>query len=171
LGTWVVPTLDADFTTDIEDLFIAYIFDKWSLADPLKGSAAVDQNSSISFRPGFFDGSKPYEVCALQTRTVAEKRDSGHYVFQTEIEVMQRARRLQDDLDPTTPLTMLKTMEAEVRRIVMAYRAYEIPGVDGLNYNGYEMYYNPDDTYAKSDWSLSTKVSVFYQKQDSSNVV
>lgn len=160
----IVPILEQDFTEDIEDLVVPHLFQKWSLVEPQKGTAEVDQNASISFRPGFFNGSKPYEVCVIQTNTVAEKKTQGQYIFLTNLEIMQKARRLTTGDDPTKPLEMLKKMEEEIRRIILAYNENEIPGIDNLIYNGYEMYYNHDDTYAKSEWSLSTKVSAFYQK-------
>lgn len=156
--SWVVPSLQQDFTTDLEDLVIAYIQSKWSLADP----ATTD----IGFRPGFFDYTKTYEVCSLQTMTVTRREDIPHYIFVTDIPIYCRARRLNTDEDPTAPLAVLDLMEIEVRRIAFTYRTYDIPGIDQMVYDGFERIYNPTDDYAKSDWSSVTRLKVLYQKQN-----
>ena len=58
---WVVPILEADFDTDIEDMVINHIQTNWSLADP--------SSTAVRFRAGLFDYHGPYECAAIQTIT------------------------------------------------------------------------------------------------------
>src|SRR6266540_1019675 len=95
-STWVVPVLQRDFDTDIEDLIIPYIETQWLLSDP--------SQTTVKFRPGLFDYSVPYEACALQTTTRASKETNGQYTFVTDIPISMRAKRLTTDEDPTRPL-------------------------------------------------------------------
>ena len=153
----VVPVLEQDFTTDLEDMLIGFIQANWTSTDP----AASD----IGFRPGLFNYHRPYEVCALQTVTMCEKLNTGfNYKFITDVPVAMRARRLTTDENPTRPLQILTQMEQEVQRIIPKTAMYPIPGIDRLIYDGFERVYDSTDTYSKSEWASLSRVKMLYQK-------
>lgn len=153
----VVPILEQDFTTDVEDMLIQYIESQWILTDP----AVAD----IGFRPGLFNYHRPYEVCCLQTVTMCEKLNSGlSYKFITDVPVAMRARRLTTDENPTQPLFLLVQMEIELQRIIFNSGLYTINGIDRLIFDGFDRLYEPTDTWAKTEWASITRVKMLYQK-------
>lgn len=153
----MVPILEQDFTTDVEDMLIQYIQSNWVGIDPPK--------ADISFRPGLFNYTGPYEVCCLQTVTLCEKLNSGlNYKFLTDVPVAMRARRLTTEEEPTRPLQLLVQMETELQRIIMKSGMYAIPGIDRLIFDGYDRYYDNNDTWAKSEWASTSTVKMLYQK-------
>lgn len=155
-GTLVVPILEADFTTDLEDMLINYIQSNWILADPAA--------SEIGFRPGLFNYHRPYEVCCMQTVTIPEKKSAVSYKFTTDTPVAMRAKRLTTADEPTKPLAMLSVMETELQRIILQSQMYSIPGIDRIIYDGFDRVYDNTDTYSKAEWASVTRVKMLYQK-------
>ena len=169
--TWVVPELGADFTQDFEDIIIQYIYDKWAINNPAKGTTMQTDYESepdtISFKPGFPDFFRPYEVACVQTRTTPEEEMGGKFVFTTALDIMLRMKRIERDAIEVDQ--QLENMEEEMQRIIEDYTQNEIPGIMDLVYDGNistERVYNARDSYAKSDWRSIVHIKVFYQKED-----
>ena len=168
--TWLVPELDDDFSEDFEDTIIQYIFDKWSILVPAKGSNMKPDYESepdtVSFKPGFPDFFRPYEICCVQTRTLLLEKIDGKHVFTTGLDVMIRMKRIERDAIDTEP--QLENMENEVQRIIENYEG-EIVGIKDLVYDenpSVQRVYNGTDNWAKSDWRSVVRIKVFYEKED-----
>lgn len=151
----------SDFTTDFEDLLRDFIFSKWSLADPAKGSAVQDTNATIEFRSGLPSEFKPYAVLFLtrETRLIdAPGPRTMHY--QTIVDVTTIAKRLsRDNVD-----AQLGNMEREIQRICMQYSSFQIAGIMNLQYLGFQRIYDNTDTWAKSRWVSVHQVAMSYVK-------
>ena len=170
MSTWIVPELDADFDYDFEDRIIEYIFDKWQISDPQKDTTMhTEDGEKVSFKAGFPDYFRPYEVCCVQTRTLLLEKINGTHVFTTGLDVMIRMKRLVRDAIDFEP--QMENMENEIQRIVEHYDAQEITGIKDLVYDenpSVQRVYNARDSYAKSDWRSLVRIKVLYQKDDTS---
>ena len=170
MSTWIVPELEADFTQDFEDTIIQYIYDNWQATDPAKDvTPQTEDGEKVSFKAGFPDYFRPYEVCCVQTRTDLLEKIDGKFVFSTGIDIMCRMKRIERDAIDVDP--QLENMEEEIQRIVEHYDPNEIVGIKDLVYNdnvSAERVYNARDSYAKSDWRSIIHIKVFYEKEDTS---
>lgn len=173
MSTWVVPEIGADFTEDFEDTIIQYIYDKWSINNPAKGTTLQTDYESepdtISFKPGFPDYFRPYECACVQARTEPLEKIGGKWVFTTGLDIMVRMKRIERDAIEVDP--QLENMEEEVQRIVEDYIPNEITGIMDLVYSdnvSTERVYGARDSFAKSDWRSVIHIKVFYQKEDTS---
>ncbi len=168
MSTWQVPELGTDFIQDFEDIIIQFIYDKWTVTDPAKGSQMqTDEPDTVSFKPGFPDFFRPYEVACVQTRTTPEEKMGGKWVFTTGLDVMCRMKRI--ERDGIAEDIQLENMEREIQRIVEAYIPNEITGIMDIVYDdntSTEKVYGARDTCAKSDWRTIVHIKVFYQKED-----
>lgn len=169
-ATYIVPELGTDFTQDFEDLLIAYIFSKWGITAPQKGSSVTHADAVIHFRPGFPSWRKPFEVLALQTTTeVMEVLEHQRMWLQkTTVEVTLTAMRIQKDNIDSDPDTVgnLGNMERELQRIVRQYitDTGKITGIMQLTFDGGSRVYEPGDNFAKSNWKSVWRVGMMYAK-------
>jgi len=170
-ANWVVPELGTDFTNDFEDLLINYIYSKWNISDPAKGSVMKPdyqiEPNTVSFKPGFPDYNRPYECCTVQTRTDLTERYSGKYVFTTIVEVLLRMKRLDRDAIEVDP--QLQNMEQEIEDIVQHYNLNDIVGIKDLTFSfpdSKQAVYDGTDDFAKSDWRSIVRVKCLYEKQN-----
>jgi hypothetical protein len=162
--TVVVPELGEDFEDDYEEILIDYIFDNWSISDPVKPAEKETLGAPIKFHVGFFDFNRPYEIVALQGQSIpTEILDNGRrYEIVTNVEVGIRMRRLSKN----KPDPQLKNMEKEVKRIVMDYvNLKDIAGIKNMLWNGQERVYQGNDDYAKSDWRSIVRINLQYENQ------
>ena len=171
MSTWQVPELQADFTQDFEDIIIQFIYDKWTVTDPAKGSQMQtdyeSEPNTVSFKPGFPDFFRPYEVACVQTRTEPIEKMGGKWIFTTGLDLMVRMKRI--ERDGIAEDIQLESMEVEIQRIVEDYIPNEIPGIMDMIYDdgiSTEKVYGSRDSYAKSDWRTIVHIKVFYQKED-----
>jgi len=169
--TWVVPELNADFSQDFEDIIIQYMYDNWLETNPAKGTVLKPNNEiepdKVSFKPGFPDFFKPYEVAIVQTRTTPLEKIGGKWMFVTGLDVMVRMKRIEKD--GIAYDIQLENMEREVQRIVENYIPNSIVGIKDLIYDdtvSTEKVYGARDTWAKSDWRTVVHIKVFYEKED-----
>jgi hypothetical protein len=172
-ATYVVAGLAGDFVSDFEDLVLSYIFTKWSITTPTKGSTPQDTVAPLRFKAGMPDGLKPYEINALQTDTkVADKNDPQSWHFFTSVEIRVTAERIaRDNIDPE-----LGNMEREIQRIVNQYPQNDITGINDLIFMGMSRDYfgssgttgtirqSRRTTALSSRWSSVTSVLVSYYK-------
>jgi len=169
-ATWVVPQLGTDFPDDFEDVIIQYVYDKWNISNPAKGSTLKPdytiQPDTVSFKPGFPDLNRPYEVCCIQTITMPIEKINGKWTFTTGLEFLIRMKRIERAAIEVDP--QLENMEGEIQRIVESYVPNEIPGYMDLVYDkpATKRMYGPKASWAKSDWLTIIKIKVFYQKDD-----
>ena len=173
MSTWVVPELGTDFDYDFEDKIIEYIYNKWSIGIPAKGTQMQTDYESepdtISFKPGFPDFFRPYECACVQTRTEPLEKIGGKFVFTTGLDIMLRMKRIERDAIDVDP--QLENMEQELQRIVEDYQPNEIIGIKDLVYNDSitaERVYNGSDTWAKSDWRSIIHIRIFFEKENTS---
>ena len=133
----------SDFTTDLENLVITYIYTKWSLtgnlAKPLFEHAT---GQDLEFRPGFDRGRPSFQVLCIQTDTeVRAKQDvaqrSWEMVTRLEITVITNVL---NDLDNVRP--ELGRMEREVQRILNQYKDGDIVGIDRMYFTGQTRVYD-----------------------------
>lgn len=172
--SFVVPEIGADFSTDFEDLLIAYIFNNWTETNPAKGSSMQpdyeSEPNTVSFKSGFPDYFRPYECAVVQTRTElipSETFSKSKFVFFTICDVMLRMKRLQRDAIETDP--QLENMETEIERIIQHYQYNDIPGIKELSFSfpdSTARVYNASDNYAKVDWRSVIRVKLFYEKEN-----
>jgi len=169
--TWVVPELGADFTQDFEDIVIQYIYDKWAINNPAKGASphsdTETEPDTVSFKAGFPDFFRPYEVAMVQTRTQPLEKIGGKFMFVTGLDVMIRMKRI--ERDGIAEDIQLENMEVEVQRIIENYVPNSIVGIKDLIYDdntSTEKVYGARDTWAKSDWRTIVHIKVFYEKED-----
>ena len=169
-ATWIVPELDSDFNYDFEDRIIQYIYDNWQASDPAKDVTPQTENGEmVSFKAGFPDYFRPYEICCVTTRTLLLEKIDGKHVFTTGLDVMIRMKRLVRDAIEFEP--QMENMENEVQRIIEHYQAQDITGIKDLVYDenpSVQRIYNARDSYAKSDWRSLVRIKVFYEKEDTS---
>jgi hypothetical protein len=172
-ATYVVAGLAGDFVSDFEDLVLGYIFTKWSISAPAKGSTPQDTTATLRFKAGMPDGLKPYEINALQTDTkVADKNDPHSWHFFTSVEIRVTAERIaRDNIDPE-----LGNIEREIQRIVNQYPANDIAGISDLIFMGMSRDYfgisgtgtsirqATRTTALSSRWSSTTSILVSYYK-------
>ena len=173
-ATWVVPELNTDFTTDFEDLLIDYIFAKWAITNPAKGTQAqpdpIAEPDRVSFKAGFPDYFRAYECNCLQTTTrVLETFGKSRWVFATQVQVLLRMKRLDRDSIEVNP--QLTYMEQEIQRIVAQYKPdpNDIPGIKDLSFvfpASVVRIYDATDNYAKADWRSVVSIDMFYEKQN-----
>jgi len=151
----------ADFSADFEDLLKDFVFSKWQIADPAKGSAAQDVNATIEFRTGLPSEFKPYAVLFLQKNTeLIDAPGPRTFQYQTIIDVTTIAKRLaRDNID-----TQLGNMEREIMRICMQYTTFQIAGIMNLRYIRGERIYETNDTFAKSRWMSVHQIGMVYVK-------
>ena len=173
MSTWIVPELNADFTQDFEDIIIQYIYDNWSITNPAKGALPHTNTDTepdrVSFKAGFPDFFRPYEVAIVQTRTTPLEKINSIWTFTTGLDVMIRMKRIEKD--GIAYDIQLENMEVEVQRIVEHYIPNSILGIKDLIYDdnvSTEKVYRARDTWAKSDWRTVVHIKVFYQKNDTS---
>ena len=173
---WVVPELGTDFTEDFEDLIISYIYSKWSISDPPKGTAmqpdTITEPDALSFKPGFPDYFRPYELNVIQTRTEPLHNWQHHrFLFTTALEIMLRMKRLNRDAAEVDP--QLENMELETNRIIMSYLTQNITGIKDVIFdlpNSLERVYGATDTYAKTDWRSVVRIKILYEKAEAPEV-
>ncbi len=173
MSSWVVPELNADFSNDFEDIIIQYIYDNWIINNPAKGSTLQTdyetEPDTVSFKPGFPDFFRPYEIAMVQTRTTPLEKINGIWTFVTGLDVMIRMKRI--ERDGIAQDIQLENMEIEVQRIVEHYIPNSILGIKDLVYDdnvSTEKVYGARDSWAKSDWRTVVHIKVFYQKSDTS---
>jgi len=171
--TWQVPELGTDFTQDFEDIIIQYIYDSWQQTNPAKGAQPHTNTDTepdrVSFKAGFPDFFRPYEVAIVQTRTTPLEKIGGKWVFVTGLDIMVRMKRI--ERDGIAEDIQLENMEIEVQRIVENYIPNSIVGIKDLIYDenvSTEKVYGARDTWAKSDWRTVVHIKVFYEKEDTS---
>ena len=171
MSNWQVPELEADFSQDFEDMIINYIYQKWSINNPAKGSTMQTDYESepdtISFKSAFPDYFRPYECAIVQTRTEPLEKINGKWTFSTGLDIMLRMKRIERDAIDVDP--QLENMEQEIQRIVEDYVPNEIQGIKDLIYDdnvSAERVYNARDTWAKADWRSIVHFKVFYEKED-----
>lgn len=175
MSTFHPPELTEDFQTDFEDLMIQYVYDKWSITDPAKGSQmqpdSIAEPDTIGFRSGFPDYFRPYEVCCIQTVTLPiegeQTTGKGSFWFTTTVQFLLRMKRLDRDALEVNP--QLENMEDEIERIVQHYVGYpqDIPGIKDLEFDypvSVQRVYDATDNYAKSDWRSVVSIKLLYQK-------
>ena len=173
---WLVPDLNADFSEDFEDLLIDYIYQKWSITDPAKGTTMRPDNLTepdrVSFHAGFPDYHRPYEITTLKTVTgPTEPPELGksRFFFATTVLVSLRMKRIERDTIEVDP--QLGNMEREVERLVATYHPHDpqdIPGIKDLYFDfplTVQRIYDARDNYAKSDWRSVISIKMFYEKQ------
>jgi len=163
----LIPELGAMPSLTWENPLIQYIYTKWSIADPAK-PLTFPSNDKISFRVGFFDYFRAYEVNVLQTDTVPAWWDSGrHRVFlTTTMEVHMRMERLDRDAISVDP--QLAMMEFEIMRIAMQYKKspQDILGIKDLVYTGTSRNYDATDDHASTDWRTIIRLNLQYEIQN-----
>jgi len=170
MSTYVIPDVGTDFTKDFEDMLIDYIFSKWSITAPQKGSSVVDDAATVHFRPGFPSNRKPFEVCALQTttETLEDIAINRGWFMKTTVEVTLTAMRIQkDNIDPVPDIVgNLGNMERELQRIVRQYitDTGKISGIMNMTFDGGTRIYEPTDNFAKSNWRSVWRVGLCYTK-------
>lgn len=136
-----------DFTSDIEDIIVQYLYDEWSITTPrkpVKPALPHAAGQDLNFFPGFPRRSAPYEVLCIQTDTMSMEPDNSQHSwkFMTSLEITMVAVRItNDNIDPE-----LGNMEREIERIINQYRPYEIEGIANLIFKGRSRIY--DDTVA-----------------------
>lgn len=148
-ATYIVSTLNTDFTTDIENLVIAYLYQEWSLTGNLaKPALAHGEGQDIEFRPGFDRGRPSFQVLCVQTDTeVIGRADVSNRSWQmlTRLEITV-ITNVMGDLDNVRP--ELGYMEREVQRILNQYQTiptFDIPGIYHMEFMGQTRIY--DDIY------------------------
>lgn len=131
----------SDFALDIENLVIAYIYLKWSIADPAKPAAPHGEGQNIEFRPGFDRGTPSYQILCIQTDTEVMNADTSErsWKFKTRLEITV-ITNIMDDIDNVKP--QLGYMEREVQRILNQYRYGDITSVDRLRFTGQARIYD-----------------------------
>lgn len=134
----------SDFSTDLENIVIQYIYDEWSFVAPsqiAKPLAMHGEAQNIEFRPGFDRGRPAFQVLCIQTSTdVLEEtsaRRSWHMVTKLEITVITN---IMDDLDNVKP--ELGQMEREVQRILNQYKYGDIEGIHEMMFTGQTRIYD-----------------------------
>jgi len=161
-----IPETAAEQTGDWDKLVLAYLFANWTLTNPAKGSAQIDNSNDafVRFRLGFPDYTHPYEVNIIETDTQVQVMNHGwRYWMQTTLLIGIRMKRL--DRDRADP--QLGFMEREIQRLAMTYITFatqQIPGVKEMNWAGQSRTYNATDTYAKSDWRTEARITITYEK-------
>ena len=120
-----------DFATDLENIVIQYIYDRWSFISPsqlAKPAAMHGEGQNIEFRSGFDRGAPSFQVLCVQTSTdVVEQtsaRRSWHFVTRLEVTVITN---IMDDIDNVK--AELGQMEREVQRILNQYKLGDISGI------------------------------------------
>jgi hypothetical protein len=166
LSTFIVPELvNADFTTTIEGMIIQYLYDKWTVLTPPKPTT-FPSSETLSFRVGFFDFSRPYEINAIQTETIPTWWDNGRrrVQLQTTVEVHLRMQRLDRDAVKVDP--ELALMEYEIMRIALQYvkAPQDIPGIKDIIWAGQIRDYNLTDEWSMTDWRSIVRLNVSYEK-------
>jgi len=130
-----------DFTADLENYVIQYIFDEWSIADPAKPVNPHGESNKIEFRPGFDRGAPPYQVLCIQTNTdvleTSNAEKSWHMVTHLEITVITN---IMEDIDNVKP--QLGYMEREVQRILNQFRYMDIEGIERMMFTGQARVYD-----------------------------
>ena len=166
VATIAIPETAQEQSDDWDKLVLAYLFDNWTLTNPAKGSAQIDNsdNSFVRFRLGFPDFTHAYEINILETDTQVQVMNHGwRYWFQTTLLIGIRMKRIARD----RPDPQLGFMEREIHRLAMTYITFatqQIPGVKEMNYVGQSRIYNATDTYAKSDWRTEARITITYEK-------
>lgn len=137
----------ADFSQDIENIIIDYLYQEWSILDPAKPSSKTGIGQNIEFRPGFDRGMPTYQVLCIQTDTEVTPHDVSirSWKFVTRVEITVITNKM-GDIDNVKP--QLGYMEREVQRILNQYNPYEIPGIINVSFQGQTRVY--DDIIAGS---------------------
>lgn len=142
-ATYIVSGLSTDFTTDIENLVIAYIYQEWSLTGNLvKPAAATGEANDIEFRPGFDRGRPSFQVLCIQTDTeIVGRKDISQRSWEmlTKLEITVITNVL-NDLDNVRP--ELGYMEREVQRILNQYQFGDITGINEMEFTGQTRVYD-----------------------------
>lgn len=167
MSTFIVPETNTDFTSTLEGLLIQYIYDKWSFTTgDIAKPTTFPSSDKLSFRVGFFDFSRPYEVNCLQTETVPTWWDNGRRRVQllTTVEVHLRMDRIDRDAIKADP--QLAQMEFEIMRIALQYNksTQDIPGIKDLIWIGQSRNYNVSDEYSLTDWRSIVRINMQYEK-------
>lgn len=136
-----------EFTTDIEDIIIDYLFDEWSIVapnKPVKPALVHAANQDLNFFAGFPRRSAPYEVLCIQTDTTVSEPDVSRHSWKmtTTVEITITATRISNDNVDVE----LGNMEREIERILNQYQPYEIAGISDMMFRGRSRIY--DDTIA-----------------------
>ena len=173
--TYQVPILAADFSQDFEDMVITYLFNEWNIANPAQDAAATGSDGTkVHFRPGFPDGSKPFEILCLTTQTIPANRNdpySWHFFTTIEIRIVRSMEMARDNLAPE-----LGNMEREVERIINSYVSDDIPGVQDFIFLSRNRDYgstgsaatsrvNTAKNWAASTWQSLTIAQLSYYKE------
>jgi hypothetical protein len=157
--TWRPPELANDFTTDFQDMVIAYVEAQYSISDPIK-----TDTDHLSFNSGFYPFNRPYEICCIETDTRPPTWANGgrDSYTSTGIEIGIRMERL--DRNKADP--QLGNMEREVIRIAGQYRPSNIAGIKMMLWDGGNRVYEGKDQWMESDWRTVVKYRIYYNKRD-----
>lgn len=167
VDSWVVAPLSQDFSQDFDKLLIAYLENKYSIADPDKDNTP-DKN--IVFKFGFFTFETPYEITVLEQETAIDQYVNPYtYMMGTAMDINIRMERL----DPNGTDPQLGYMRREIVRILGAYVPYEIPGILELRWVGGNPYYIPNtdrDAHAEQDWRYIIRCRLIYQMNNTTTI-
>jgi len=160
LSTTNIP----DFTSDFDELLRQYLYDKYTLTDPLKTTANL-----MKFKVGFFDYKLPYEIAILERDTNPPRFLNGRRraYWETGMEIHIRMKRLPRSETEISP--QLGMMEREIQRIAFQYRTQDIVGIKDIVPAGGGRVYDGQDSYAQSDWRSVVRVIMQYEKADISS--
>ena len=163
----VIPETNALPNFTWEKPLIEYIYNQWSIPDPAK-PATYPSNDEISFRVGFFDFFRPYEVNVLFISETPTWWDSGkrRVWLQDVVQVWLRMQRIERDAVSVDP--QLSQMEFEIIRIAMQYQRspQAIGGIKELTYAGRNRPYEVTDDHTNTDWRSTITLNLTYEIQN-----
>jgi len=162
---FVVSELGTVFPDPFEKMMLDYLFTKWSISDPAKGSTQKDAAVNLRFKTGFPDFHKSYEVNTLEIRTdpVGDMElGQKHYSLLTYVDVNLRMKRLPRDL-AVNP--QMKAMKDEVLRIAGNYKTtvQDIVGIKNILWRGDEGVYTGPANFATSNWGWVVHLAFWYE--------
>jgi len=169
MSPWVVTEIGQDFQTDFEDMFLPYIFTKWAIFDPAKGSQQIDNsdNNFVRFHTGHLDYRNAYELSILSGRTTYDysKEIGGHLVFCiTNLTIFLRMRRL--TTSPNWINIQLGNMEREITRIIRHFKPYDVPGIKDWYYDDSQRLPQRNNEFSASNWECEVYSKITYEKRN-----
>lgn len=165
MSNFIVPELGTAFSNQrIDGVILRYIYDEWTLTDPAKPTT-FPSNDTISFRVGFWDFFRPYEVTVLKQETQPTQWLAKNRVeLMTILTVNLRMQRI--DRDGVNVDPQLADMEEEIMRIAMQYQAapQDITGIKNIIWGGERRDYSLSDEYSTSDWRSICTLNVQHER-------
>ena len=162
-ASWVAPILATDFQDDFDKLLIDYLETKYSISDPDKNNTS---QKGMIFKFGFFSLDRPYEITTIERDTTVSKYLSPqHYWMNTDMDINIRMERL----NPNGADPQMGYMRREVVRILGAYTAHEIPGINQIDWLGGTPVYLPNtdtDAHAEQDWRYTVRCRLVYEMRN-----